>query len=127
MLWSIPIPALRVSKGGRADQRCIRFVIWSGLLLCTGMAMAQQARVDKIVLDDTIQPVTAVELDRALLQANTDGAAALLVEIDTPGGLVDSMRHMAGAILSSRVPVIVYVAPPGSRAGSAGFFILEAA
>ncbi len=46
---------------------------------------------------------------------------------NTPGGLVDSMRTMAGAILSSRVPVIIYVAPAGARAGSAGFFLLEAA
>ena len=47
--------------------------------------------------------------------------------MDTPGGLVDSMRAMAGAILGSRVPVIVYVAPSGARAGSAGFFLLESA
>jgi membrane-bound serine protease (ClpP class) len=89
--------------------------------------MAQQPVVDKFVLDDTIQPVSAGQLDRALARANSDGAAALLVEIDTPGGLVDSMRSMAGAILSSRVPVILYVAPAGARAGSAGFFLLEAA
>src|SRR5581483_602475 len=72
-------------------------------------------------------PVSAGQLDRALARANSDGAAALLVEIDTPGGLVTSMRSMAGAILSSHVPVILYVAPAGARAGSAGFFLLEAA
>ena len=87
----------------------------------------QQPLVDKYVLDDTIQPVSASELERALERANSDGAAALLVEMNTPGGLVDSMRKMAGAILRSRVPVIIYVAPSGARAGSAGFFILEAA
>ena len=47
--------------------------------------------------------------------------------MDTPGGLLDSTRKMAGAILASRVPVIVYVSPAGARAGSAGFFLLEAA
>jgi len=83
--------------------------------------------VEKFVLADTIQPVSAGQLDRAIARANLDGAAALLVEIDTPGGMVDSMRTMAGAILSSRVPIIVYVAPAGARAGSAGFFLLEAA
>jgi membrane-bound serine protease (ClpP class) len=83
--------------------------------------------VDKLVLDDTIQPITAGELDRAISRAQSDNAAALLIEMDTPGGLVESMRHMAGAILSSRVPVIVYVAPAGARAGSAGFFLMEAA
>jgi membrane-bound serine protease (ClpP class) len=83
--------------------------------------------VDKFVLKDTIQPVTQSELIRAIAHANSDGAQALLVEIDTPGGLLDSTRAMAGAILESRVPVIVYVAPAGARAGSAGFFLLEAA
>jgi membrane-bound serine protease (ClpP class) len=71
--------------------------------------------------------VTAGQLDRALARANSEGAAALLIELNTPGGLVDSMRQMAGAILASRVPVIIYVAPAGARAGSAGFFLMEAA
>jgi membrane-bound serine protease (ClpP class) len=87
----------------------------------------QTPQVDKFVLADTIQPVTQGELVRAIARANSDGAQALLVEIDTPGGLLDSTRTMAGAILASRVPVIVYVAPAGARAGSAGFFLLEAA
>ena len=90
-------------------------------------ARADQPLVDKLVLSDTIQPVTAAELDRALVKANSDGAQALLIELDTPGGLLDSMRSMAGAILSSRVPVIVYVSPAGARAGSAGFYLLESA
>jgi len=89
--------------------------------------LAQQPVVDKLVLTDTIQPVTAGQLDRAIAQANSDGAQALLIQLDTPGGLLDSTRGMVGAILSSRVPVIVYVSPAGARAGSAGFFLLEAA
>ena len=88
---------------------------------------AQQPLVEEFVLDDTVQPVSAGQLDRAIARANSEGAAALLVELNTPGGLVESMRTMAGAILSSRVPVIIYVAPAGARAGSAGFFLLEAA
>lgn len=88
---------------------------------------APQPVVLKFVLDDTIQPVSASQLDRAIAQANSSGAAALLIEMDTPGGLLDSMRGMAGAILTSRIPVIVYVAPAGARAGSAGFFLMEAA
>ncbi|MGA2536775.1 MAG: nodulation protein NfeD [Terracidiphilus sp.] len=107
----------------------------AAVLIATGLGMraeAEQARaeqplVDKLVIADTIQPVSAAQLDRALLLANSDGAQALLVELDTPGGLLDSTRGMVGAILSSRVPVIVYVSPAGSRAGSAGFFLLEAA
>jgi len=88
---------------------------------------AQQPIVDKLVLNDTIQPVSAGQLDRAIAQANSDGAQALLVEMNTPGGMLDSMRAMIGAILNSRVPVIVYVGPAGARAGSAGFYLLESA
>jgi membrane-bound serine protease (ClpP class) len=107
------------------------------LLICLGATygesasaqrpVAQQPVVDKLVLSDTIQPVSADELTRALARANSDGSRALLIELDTPGGLLDSTRTMAGAILSSRVPVIVYVSPAGARAGSAGFFLLESA
>lgn len=86
-----------------------------------------QPVVDKFVLDDTIQPVSEDELTRAINRAGSDGASALLVQLDTPGGLVDSMRSIVGAILASHVPVIVYVSPSGARAGSAGFFILESA
>jgi membrane-bound serine protease (ClpP class) len=100
---------------------------FAGALGLGSPAFAQQPVVDKLVLSDTIQPVTAGQLDRAVAQANSDGAQALLVELDTPGGLLDSTRGMVGAMLSSRVPVIVYVAPAGARAGSAGFFLLEAA
>lgn len=88
---------------------------------------AQQPVVDKLVLDDTIQPVSSDELLRALARANSDGAHALLIVLNTPGGLLDSTRTMAGAILESKVPVIMYVAPAGARAGSAGFFLLESA
>ena len=101
---------------------------WAALILIACVsARAQQPIVDKLVLHDTIQPVSADEVTRALDRANSDGAQALLIELDTPGGLLDSMRTMVGAILRSRAPVIVYVAPSGSRAGSAGFFLLESA
>jgi len=90
-------------------------------------ASGPQPLVEKMVLDDTIQPISAGELDRAIARANADGAQALLIEMNTPGGLLESMRSMVGAILASRVPVIVYVAPAGARAGSAGFYLLEAA
>ncbi|HEY1901382.1 MAG TPA: nodulation protein NfeD [Terracidiphilus sp.] len=104
--------------------------VLAGLVLAgtfASTAYADQPIVDKLVLSDTIQPVSAGQLDRAIAHANSDGAQALLIELNTPGGLLDSMRAMAGAILGSRVPVIVYVAPAGSRAGSAGFYLLESA
>ncbi|HUB00291.1 MAG TPA: nodulation protein NfeD [Terracidiphilus sp.] len=90
-------------------------------------ALAQQPVVDKFILDDTIQPVSASELHRAIAEANSSGARALLIQMDTPGGLETSMRAMISDILGSRVPVVVFVSPSGARAGSAGFFILESA
>ena len=64
---------------------------------------------------------------RGLDAAAAQHASAVLIEINTPGGLLDSMRQMVSKVIASPVPVIVYVAPSGSRAGSAGFFLLEAA
>ena len=116
----------RKSKSG--FERAVRLVAAMGLSLAWGLTLcAQQPVVVKVVLKDTIQPVSQGMLERALTHANAAGAAALLIEMDTPGGLVDSMRGMAGAIFGSRVPVIIYFAPSGARAGSAGFFLLEAA
>src|ERR1700758_2791145 len=78
-------------------------------------------------LDDTIQPISEEYLTRGITLAETNHDDALLVVLNTPGGLLDSTRSMVGKILASPVPVIVYVAPSGSRAGSAGFFLMEAA
>ena len=90
-------------------------------------AQSSQPLVDKIEIRDTIQPISAGRLERAIAQANRDHAAALLIELDTPGGLLDSTRQMVGAMLTSKTPIIVYVGPAGARAASAGFFLLEAA
>jgi membrane-bound serine protease (ClpP class) len=101
------------------------FCIWA--FASSLPALAEQPFIDKLLLADTIQPVTAGQLDRAIAQANSDGAQALLIQLDTPGGLLDSTHSMVEAILSSRVPVIVFVSPAGARGGSAGFFLLESA
>jgi membrane-bound serine protease (ClpP class) len=116
-------------------QQMQKFAALIGSIAAFGLgstALAQQAQprqplVEKFVLKDTIQPVTQAELVQAIARANRDDAQALLVEMDTPGGLLDSTRTMAGAILESRVPMIIFVSPAGARAGSAGFFLLEAA
>ncbi|HEX3662368.1 MAG TPA: nodulation protein NfeD [Acidobacteriaceae bacterium] len=94
---------------------------------CTVRVAAQTNQVVVLHLDDTIQPISQDYLKRGLDKAAQIHAQAVLVEMDTPGGLLDSMRGMVGDILASPVPVIVYVAPAGSRAGSAGFFIMESA
>lgn len=101
---------------------------WALLLLLTAFsAYAQRPTVLKLTVHDTIQPITADYLSRGLSQASQTHAAAVLISLGTPGGLLTSMREMVAAIENSPVPVIVYVEPSGSRAGSAGFFLLEAA
>jgi membrane-bound serine protease (ClpP class) len=98
-----------------------------GTLACQAQQTQQSPEVVVIHLDDTIQPISADYMARGLDLATAQHASAVLIEIDTPGGLLDSMRQMVSRILASPVPVIVYVAPSGSRAGSAGFFLLQAA
>jgi membrane-bound serine protease (ClpP class) len=107
------------------NSRLVR-VFLLGLLLC-GVASLGRAQVLKVTLNDTVNPVTDEFLERALAQAKETHAQALLVEINTPGGLVDSTRNIIEKFFASPVPVVVYVTPSGSRSASAGFFILEAA
>jgi len=90
-------------------------------------AHASAPMVYVLHLDDTIQPVSHDYLARGIDIANQKHAAALLIEINTPGGLLASTRSMVHDILQSSVPVIIYVTPSGSRAASAGFFLLESA
>lgn len=85
------------------------------------------AQVLRIVVDDTIQPVTAEYISRGIDQAQRTNAQAVLIEMNTPGGMVSSTREIIDKITSSPVPVIVYVTPTGGHAGSAGIFILESA
>lgn len=86
-----------------------------------------RADIVKVVVDDTIQPITAEYISRAIDQAARTNAQAVLIEMNTPGGLVSSTREIIDKITKSPVPVIVYVTPTGGHAGSAGIFILEAA
>lgn len=88
---------------------------------------AAHAEVLQIVVNDTIQPITEEYIARAIDEARRRNDQALLIELNTPGGLVDSTRDIIEKITASKVPVILYVSPSGSRAGSAGFFILMSA
>ena len=83
--------------------------------------------VIKLTLHDTIRPITADYLQRGLQEAARQHAQLVLVSMGTPGGLLESTRVMVQAIENSPVPVVIFISPPGSRAGSAGFFLLEAA
>jgi membrane-bound serine protease (ClpP class) len=97
------------------------------LILPLLISVFSAADVLKIVIDDTIQPVTAERIERALDQAAAHKDDAVIIELNTPGGLLDSTREIIKKILASPVPVLIYVTPSGSRAASAGFFILESA
>ncbi len=108
----------------RPSTRNVSVVLWSILAVLCPVARAQ---VLKIIVNDTIQPITAEYIGRALDQAAKEKDQAVLIELNTPGGLLDSTHDIIQKILASHVPVIVYVAPSGRRAASAGFFILESA
>ncbi|MGA7304660.1 MAG: hypothetical protein WBW88_07280, partial [Rhodothermales bacterium] len=74
-------------------------------------------------VEAAITPVSADFIRRAMREAGEAGASCLVIELDTPGGLMESTRQIVKDILASRFPVIVYVAPRGARAASAGVFI----
>jgi len=78
-------------------------------------------------IDGSINPASSDFLQRTIEEAATRGAVILLIELDTPGGLVASTQDIIQAMLASRVPIVVYVAPQGAWAGSAGTFITLAA
>jgi len=85
------------------------------------------ASVLRIHLNDMIHPISDEYIGRGLESAARAKDAAVVIELSTPGGLIDSTRSIVEKMMTSRVPVIVYVSPAGSRAASAGFFLLEAA
>ena len=91
------------------------------------VSVPASAEILKIVVNDTIQPISEEYIARAIAEATRRGDQAVLLEINTPGGLVSSTREIIEKITSSPVPVIVYVTPTGGHAGSAGIFILESA
>ena len=88
---------------------------------------AWAGEVVRLRVDDTIQPASQRYIERALEEAADRGADLVVMELDTPGGLVDTTRDITSAIIGSPVPVVVYVSPSGARAASAGFFILISA
>jgi membrane-bound serine protease (ClpP class) len=96
------------------------------VLFIVGSSSAS-AEVLKVVVNDTIQPISGEYIARAIAEAARRNDQAVLIEINTPGGMVSSTREIIEKISTSVVPVIVYVTPTGGHAGSAGIFILESA
>lgn len=114
------------------------WVVWS-VALCAALALAwtrstaeasaapaSDAFVARIQLTGPIGPAAAEYVDGAIQRASDDGAKAIVLQLDTPGGLIESMRDIVADILATKVPVLGYVAPAGARAASAGTYILYA-
>jgi len=107
------------------------FLFLGALLLALGLvscatSIDQKNAVHVVTIDGTINPVMARYVDRAFDDAKDSDAKAIVLRVDTPGGLDSSMRDIVQRIQSSPVPVITYVWPPGARAASAGTFITMA-
>jgi membrane-bound serine protease (ClpP class) len=107
-------------------KRWLPFV--AGLLACARVAAgATEGSVSLIEINGAIGPSTADYVSRAAEVATASNARCLIVQLDTPGGLLDSTKQIVQAFYGSKVPVVVYVAPAGANAGSAGCFITLAA
>src|SRR3990172_12154824 len=110
--------------------RLVALAVFVASLWAAGTAQSQalgQHPVVVIELDGAIDKVSARFLDRGLDEAQDDDAGVIIVQVDTPGGLLDATRDMVGDIFGSRVPVVSYVAPEGAQAASAGTFVASAA
>ncbi len=113
-------------------RRALRLAGTAALLALGLSALARTAprtgggAVRVVELEGVVSPVAARYFTRALERATADGDAAVVLRIDTPGGLLDSTREMTQAMLAARVPVITWVGPSGARAASAGMFLLVA-
>ena len=128
---------MRAAEGLNACRRPAGWVLAALVLallavpLCAApdspVAQVGSARVIELAIDGVIQPILAEFIDGAFDQAINTKASLILITMNTPGGLDTSMRQIIQRIISSPVPVVVYVSPSGSRAASAGFYILLSA
>ena len=94
--------------------------------LAFGVVHAAPPKVLAISVDHVIHPITVEIVSRALEQAQREHAEALLIRLNTPGGMLDATRQVIEKLSASGVPVITFVTPSGGRAASAGFFLLQA-
>ena len=110
-------------------RKLARLCTLVSLLLATMAATPSWAArpVSVIDIDGAITPITVRLLAAAIERSQAEGSQALVVQLNTPGGLERSMRSMVQSILNSEIPIIVYVAPTGARAASAGVFLTMAA
>jgi membrane-bound serine protease (ClpP class) len=105
----------------------IFFSIFLVFAFASPISVQEKAPVFTIEIDGIINPATAKFIVDSIDQATQQGAQCLILQLDTPGGLMDSMRMIVKKELASTIPIIVYVAPGGARAASAGVFVTMAA
>jgi len=105
----------------------MRRIFYSMTLLVLLLLPASASTVDRIIINGVINPVAVEYIQGAIERAASDNAELLIIQLDTPGGLMESMHRIMKSIQGSIVPVAVFVAPSGSRAASAGMFITYAA
>ncbi len=104
-----------------------RLLLLVGAIALLPETSLADGHVNLVTISGSINPASADYLIRSIEQSEEDGAVALLIELDTPGGLVSSTKDIIQAMLNAEVPTIVYVAPRGAWAGSAGTYITIAA
>jgi len=105
-------------------------IILLGLVISASTAIEAEAaspRIDVLHVEGTVNPVLVDYIERGINQAEEDNAIACIIQLDTPGGLVDSMLDIVEDIINARVPIVVYISPAGAWAASAGTFITMAA
>ena len=96
------------------------------LLAVLAASVSAAPKVIAVNVGGVVHPVTVEIIGHAIDQAARENASAVLMRLNTPGGLLDATREITSRIVASRVPVIAYVTPSGGRAASAGFFSVKA-
>ena len=102
-------------------------ILGASLAALCGALPALAGHVNVVTIDGSINPASSDHIQNVIAQSESDGAEAVLIELDTPGGLLASTKDIIQAILNARVPVVVFVSPRGAWAASAGTFITLAA
>jgi membrane-bound serine protease (ClpP class) len=111
----------------RARRRGRARALGLALLALGAAAPAAAAHINLVTISGSINPASSDYIQKAIARSEAEDAVAVLIELDTPGGLLSSTKDIIQAMLNARVPIVVYVAPKGAWAASAGTFITLAA
>jgi membrane-bound serine protease (ClpP class) len=121
------VRARQRARARSMSRRVSVIVLLALVVVVAAPAWAAPAPVATVVVDGVISPVTLRLVESAIARAKASGAQALVIQLDTPGGLERSMRAICQRLLNAELPVVVWVGPTGARAASAGVFITMAA